>query len=154
MTRQKLYKEYVAERINRDVGLWAPVKRQNNKMFTSANKTTDMKETKDLYGRRMVLARSNRDMDQKEEIGNKEFTLTPRALCAPDGSVLPCTNKSKLIHLLEQLASEKTVQSNSLQDEATEEDHLNHSERVSVVDEIVLVQKLTKKPAAIVIQRS
>ena len=46
----------------------------------------------------MVLTRSSRDIDQKHAIGNYKFTLTPRALCAPDGSILPCTDKSKLIH--------------------------------------------------------
>ena len=124
-TGQKLYKEYVAERINGDVSLWVPVKRQNNKMFTSGNKkhavtvrdkTIDMKETKYRYGRLTVLAMPNRDVDQKKAIGNYEFTLTSRALFAPDGSVLPCTDKSKLIHLLERLASAKTAQGESLQD--------------------------------------
>lgn len=79
--------------------------------------------------------------------------MTPRALFASDGSVLPCTDKSKLIHLLEQLASEKTAQGDSLQDEATEEDNLNPSKRVAVVDGMVLVQKLTKKPATMVTVR-
>ena len=32
-TREKLYEEYVSERINGDVSLWAPVKKQNNKTF-------------------------------------------------------------------------------------------------------------------------
>ena len=57
------------------------------------DKTVDLKETKDLYGRLMVLARSNRDINQKDAIGNYEFTLTPRALFAPDGTVLPCQDK-------------------------------------------------------------
>ena len=57
---QKLYKDYVTERINGDVSLWAPVKKQNNKMYMSGNKkhtvkvrdqTVDLKETKHLYGR-------------------------------------------------------------------------------------------------------
>ena len=68
--------------MNEDVNLWAPVKRQN-KMLTSGNKrhtvqvrdkTIDMKETTDLYGRLMVLPRSNRDVDQKDAIGNYEFS--------------------------------------------------------------------------------
>ena len=59
----------------------------------------DLKETKDVYGRLMVLARSNRDISQKEAIGNHEFTVTPRALFASAGTILPCLNKSKLIHL-------------------------------------------------------
>ena len=35
---QKLYEDYVAERINGDVSLWAPVKKQNNVMFLSGSK--------------------------------------------------------------------------------------------------------------------
>ena len=74
------------------------------------DKTVDLKETKDLYGRLMVLARSNRDISQKDAIGNYEFTLTPRALFAPDGTVLPCQDKSKLIHLLIKLAKDEESQ--------------------------------------------
>lgn len=67
-TGQKLYEDYVSERINGDVSHWAPVKKENNKMFLSGNKkitvklrdnTVDLKETKDLFARLMVLARSN-----------------------------------------------------------------------------------------------
>ena len=70
---QKLYEDYVAERIIGNVSLWAPVKKQNNKMYMSSNKklavkirdkTVDLQETKNLYGRLMVLARSSRDIDQ------------------------------------------------------------------------------------------
>ena len=61
---QKLYKDYVIERINGDVSLWAPVKKQNNKMHMSGSKKqtvkihdqiVDMRETKNLYGRLMVF---------------------------------------------------------------------------------------------------
>jgi len=62
-------------------------------------------ETKDLYGRLMFLARSSNDIKQKEAIGNHEFTLTPRAVYAPDGTILWCMNKSMLIHLLNKLAT-------------------------------------------------
>lgn len=63
---QTLYEKYVGEQINGNVSLWAPMKRQNNKMFTFGNKKhavkvhdhiIDMKETKDLYGRLIVLVR-------------------------------------------------------------------------------------------------
>ena len=65
---------------------------------TIRDQSVDLKETKYLYGRLMMLARSSRDIDQKDAIGNYEFTLTPRALFAPDGSIIPCTDKPKLIH--------------------------------------------------------
>ena len=75
-TGQKLYEDYVSERINGDVSLWAPVKKEKNLMYMSGNKkhtvkvrdkTVDLKETKALYGRLMV-ARSNRDIDQKQAV--------------------------------------------------------------------------------------
>lgn len=37
-TGQKLYEEYVSERINGHVSLWAPVKKENKKIFLSGNK--------------------------------------------------------------------------------------------------------------------
>ena len=64
------------------------------------DKTVDMKETKDLFGRLVVIARSNRDIDQKQPVGTYEFTLTPRSLFSPDGEVLSHCDKSKLIHEL------------------------------------------------------
>ena len=87
-SEQKLYEDYVAERINGKISLWEPVKKQNNKMYMSSNKklavkihdkTVDLQETKNLYGRLMVLARSSRDIDQKHCFNNYEFTLRPRA---------------------------------------------------------------------------
>ena len=152
---QKLYEDYVSERINGDVSLWAPVKRENNKMYMSGikkytvkvrDKTIDLKETKSLYGRLMVLARSNRDIDHKQAIGTYEFTLTPRALFTPSGSMLMCSDKSKLIHALEKLVTPGT-------DEQTNKEAGNltvdvgvscQSQRIAVVDEMVLVQKLAK----------
>ena len=92
-------------------------------MFLSGNKqqtvkirdqSMDLKETKDLYGWLMVLAKSNRDIDQKSAIGNFEFTLTPRALFAPDGSILPCAEKSKLIHCLEKLEKNNKTDQNAV----------------------------------------
>ena len=101
-----MYEEFVAERINGNVSLWVPVKKVNNKMYMSNNKklavkvrdkTVDLQETKNLYGRLMVLARSSRAIDQKQCTSNYEFTLTPRAFLAPSGSLLLCNDKSKLV---------------------------------------------------------
>ena len=171
VTGQKLYEDYVAERINGDVSIWAPVKKVNNKMFLSGSKkttvkirdkTVDLKETRDLYGRLMVLARSNRDLNQRDAIGNYEFTLTPRALFAPDGTVLPCHDKSKLIHLLSKLAKESAPEEDNPDSEAGSTIHQHamdtrttdtgdsQSRKIALVDGMVLVQKLTKKPATIV----
>ena len=127
-TGQKMYEDYVTERINGNISLWAKVTNVGNKMFMSGNKTTtiklrdktiDLKETKDLYGRLMILAKPTRDIDQKGAIGNHEFTLTPRSLFPPDGSMLRCTDKSKLIRLLEMLGKEAALELGRLPSEET-----------------------------------
>ncbi|CAK6975647.1 hypothetical protein KUCAC02_002633%2C partial [Scomber scombrus] len=83
-TGQKLFEDYVSERINGDVSLWAPVKKENNKMFLSGNKkitvklrsnTVDLKETKDLFARLMVLARSKKDLVFEENNHEEADTL-------------------------------------------------------------------------------
>ena len=63
------------------------------------DKTVDLKETKDLYGRLMILAKSTRDIDQKAAIGNHEFTVTVTqiSLFSPDVSILRSTDTYKLI---------------------------------------------------------
>ncbi len=92
------------------------------------DQTVDLKETKNLYSRLMVLTRSNRDIDQRNAVGNYEFTLTPRALFAPDGSMLPCTDKSKLIHNLEKLTNTDETNQHRENPAASEQD--NNTDRV------------------------
>ena len=77
----------------------------------------DVKETKDLYGRLMVVARSSRDINHKEAIGNHEFTVTPRALFASDGTILPGLDKSMLIHRLNKLATAENPQEDQQPDD-------------------------------------
>ena len=66
-TDQNMYEDCVTERTNGNISLWAKVMKVGYKMFISGNKTTpiklrdktvDLKETKDLYGGLMILAKS------------------------------------------------------------------------------------------------
>ena len=66
-TGQNMYEDYVTVRSNGNIGLWAKVTKVGYKMFMSSNKTTpiklrdktlDLTETNDLYGRLMILAKS------------------------------------------------------------------------------------------------
>lgn len=102
---------------------------------------------KDLYGRPLVLSRS-RDIDQKKAIGNYEFTQVPRALFASDGEILPCTDKSMLIHRLEKLVEENAETENLEAAEAEQESGTSqmHHHRIALVDGMVLLHNLTKKP--------
>ena len=87
-------------------------------------------------------------MFKKNSVDNYEFTLTPRALFAPDGSMLMCTDKSKLIHDLEKLTS--TVDGNDHNEmlAPNEQDGLAltspANSKIAIVDGMVLVQKMMK----------
>ena len=125
------------------------------------DQTVDLKETTNLYGVVMVLTRSNRDIDQKNAVGNYEFALTPRALFAPDGSMLPCTEKSKLIHNLEKLVNtEEQTETPAANEQDDDRDPISSSAtsstiaKIAIVDGMVLVQKMTKKRDIRYIERS
>ena len=90
----------------------------------------------------------------KECNSHYEFTLIPRALFAPDESMLRCTDKSKLIHNLVKLSNanetnEKTeTPTVDKQDDDDDRDAPVTSltyPRIVVVDWIVLDQKMTIK---------
>ena len=103
------------------------------------NHTIDMKETKKLHGYLMLLTRSNRNIHQKNTLGNYEFTLTPRAIFAPN----------KLIHDVEKLASMVDQNDHNELSASYQQDSLSltypaNVKIIIVVDGMVLVQKLTK----------
>ena len=114
---QQLYQQYVEERITSGrVSLWAPIKRAGIKHFRSSNCTqmskkdvTDLKESKALFGRLMVIAKSERMIDLEEAIGTYEFSVAPRAFFASDASCLPSSTKSQLTKLLSGLVNEDSV---------------------------------------------
>jgi len=60
------------------------------------DKTIDMKETIDLYGRLMDLARISRNVDKKEAIRNYEITLMPRAFFTTSKIWLPYRDSSSM----------------------------------------------------------
>ena len=112
-------------------------------MYMSGNKKQTgkrlhLKETKDLYERLMVLARSNR-RDQKQAVVTYEFTLTPWSLFAPDGSVLLCSDK--LIHALEKMVTTDTDHADQ-QEQPDESTHSTTSDanhcKIAVVDGMVM----------------
>ena len=83
-------------------------------------------------------------------------TLTLRALFAPDGSILPCTDKSKLIHYLEKMGKNKETHENAQTpayeehvDEAETSSAPSKSPQIVIVGGMVLVQQMANKPGTI-----
>ncbi|KAK5915520.1 hypothetical protein CesoFtcFv8_001103 [Champsocephalus esox] len=113
----------------------------------------------------MEMSASGPPFNQKEAIGNYEFTLTPRALFASNGTILPCHDKSKLISLLEKRTREdvphedhqlpqagSTTHQDPMDTGFTDTTSTDQSSRkkIALVDGMVLVQRLSKKPSTVV----
>src|SRR6218665_1754676 len=91
------------------------------------------------------LGQSRRDINQKEAIGSYEFTLTPRALFAPDGTILRCMDKSKLIHLLNKLTTTQPLpQDDELPEDGMDTTQNVPSRKIALVDGMVLPQQMAK----------
>jgi len=70
-----------------------------------ADKVIELKENRSLFARMTIAARSRPDIDIQEAIGTYEFSSISRSLFGPDGSVLPCKDKSKLLNAVENVAT-------------------------------------------------
>ena len=56
----------------------------------------------------MTICNSRPEVDIKEAIALYEFSVVPRSLFAPDGTMLHCPSKSALMHILEKLPGESS----------------------------------------------
>jgi len=107
------YQKFVAERVTGNENLWAKMTKVKLLSWNASAKeitlkdsseTVILKATSSLFARMLVIARSSRaDVDLEEVIGTHEFSYTNRVLMEPDGSIHPTTDKSTIIHLLENL---------------------------------------------------
>ena len=100
----------------------------------------------------MVLARLNpnnnlkKTIDLKNVVRNYKFTLTPWALFAPDGSIIHCSDKLKLIHYLKKnpIETHENVQASAFEEhvaEAGPSSALSKSPQIAIVDGMVLIQQ-------------
>ncbi len=72
----------------------------------SGSDIVSLKATTSLFARLLVIARSNRDdVDLEDVIGVHELSNTNQILLRPDGTLHPTTDKSKVISLLEDMTN-------------------------------------------------
>lgn len=162
---QQKYTAFVNERINtQEVNIWARMTKVQLKTWKSARKTVkhkladkivEMKDDRSLFARMMIVARSRPELNLKEAIGQHEFTVLPRALFAIDGTLLPCTDKSKLMSILEELPNHdkskdgQQVENTTVADvqpETSTESVLLPQKKVTVMDGMAIVQAMGKPP--------
>lgn len=145
----KLYQTFTDERIKAGkVSLWASMKKRKLETckcmgkvikVKSTQKVIEMKEDRSLFARLMMVCKSRPDVDIKEAVGLYEFNVVPKSLFASDGTMLHCSCKSSLMHILEQLNDEtRSFVENVDQDTEVQ------VKRVAIIDGMAEVQALDK----------
>ena len=134
------------------MSIWNSVKKEKNLMWMAGNitlkfkirdKNFEFKESKDIFGRLLILSQSGREIDRKQAISTYEFTMTPMSLFTPDGKILPCTEKSKLMQAIDEVSTEEHLTTL----EPTSDEQMDP--KIAVVDGMNLLQRLTTKMTAV-----
>ena len=108
-----LYNEFISDRIQGSLSIWSPMKKYGLKTFKTqmkavkskvAGKLFEMKEEKNLMARFLLAARKRPELELEQCIGEYEFSVVPRSLFSADGQPLPCIDKAKLMHHIEEMA--------------------------------------------------
>jgi len=142
------YLRFVKERLTGNENLWSKMTKVKLLSWSASAKEIKLnagseavilKATSSLFARMLVIARSSReDIDLEAVIGTHEFAYTNRVLMKPDGSIHPTTDKSTVIHLLENLvqADSDTTQ------EATTHKPTEEKGCCLIVDGMAVLQEL------------
>jgi hypothetical protein len=105
---------FVEQRICGNTNLWDRMTKVKFLNWEDACKTIKLKDnagqvalkaTNSLFARMLMIAKSNRQIDLEDVVSNHEFTAINPTLMNSDGSLIPCTGKSELIHILEGLVA-------------------------------------------------
>lgn len=145
---KKLLKTYVDERIKTTkVNVWSRLKKRKLLTWKSANKkmkiktddkVVELQEDRSLFARMMMVCKRRPEIDIKEAVGVYEFSVVPRSLFASDGTMLCCSTKSVLLHILERQNTCAPT------DDNTTSDVTDAPYKVDVVDGMAELQALDK----------
>ena len=114
---QNLYKKFISERLNGDGSVWSKLKKRKLATFRNQTKSINkkvgekiinLKEEKTLLSRFLIAARKRPELDLKFSLGNFEFSVVPKSLFTTDGQLLHSTDKSKVLHHIEDMANAST----------------------------------------------
>ena len=106
----------------------------------------ELKENRSLFARMAIAAKSRPEINLEQAIGNFELSGVSRSLFASDGSLLPATDKSKLLHILEHLPAEKANDDGT---DVTMQQAAEVPNKTLIVDGMVIVHQLAVKQYAI-----
>ena len=135
-------KSFVEERICGDSNLWDKIPKCKNIFWNATTKVLKLQAKSEvltirasagLMSRLLIIARSSRQIDLEDVIGNYEFSVSNRVLMKLDGSVHPTVDKSKVIALIEKLSTD-------VPDAAPIPDHYTNT--CLIIDAMAVVQEL------------
>ena len=99
-------------------------------------KVVQLKEEKSLLSQFLIASRKRPDLDLEYCLGNFEFSVVPKALFTTDGEPLACTDKSKILHHIEDLGK--------LQQQSQMETSETTGTSVLIIDGIAVLNQITK----------
>ena len=154
---KKLFETLVTDRIKTNkVNLWSPMKRRKLLTWKDSekvlklsckDKVIELKEDRSLFAKLMAVCKSRPEINIKEVIGQYEFSVAPRSLFAPDGTMLHCSAESALMTILVKLGGESSQRTTTgPQISANESVNMEPSSqmRVAVADAMTELQSLGK----------
>ena len=112
-----MFDTFKLERLQGEKSIWDPVVKRKLPTFAETAKTVQMKindkviqlkEEKQLMSKFVVASRSRDEIDLPYYFGKYEFSVVPRSLFRQDGSLILGTDKSAVMHEIEQLIKEDT----------------------------------------------
>ena len=143
-----LHKEFIQKRLHGDTSIWAPFKKRNFKNFktelnktfksTSQEKIVQLKEETSLISRFLITSRKRSEIDLEFCLGNFEFSVVPKALFTADGEPLPCMDKAKLLHQIEE--SVKKNNETNIPDNI----QLHQQHKVLILDGMAVINQFNK----------
>ena len=159
---KKLFETLVTDRIKTNkVNLWSPMKRRKLLTWKDSekvlklsckDKVIELKEDRSLFAKLMAVCKSRPEINIKEVIGQYEFSVAPRSLFAPDGTMLHCSAESALMTILVKLGGESSQRTTTgPQISANESVNMEPSSqmRVAVADAMTELQSLGKPDVAL-----
>ena len=97
------YQKFFAQRVPGNENLWAKTTKVKLLSWNASAKEITLKDSSETVILKATSSLFARMLVMEEVIGTHEFSYTNRMLMEPDGSIHPTTDKSTIIHLLENL---------------------------------------------------
>ena len=143
---EDLYKTFKEERFEGEKSIWDTLTKRKLSTFvnpkkpflsTARQKITEIKEEKKLLTKIVVASRSRNDIDLAAYLGAYEFTNVPRSMFRPDGSLLLGTDKSSILHEIE---NQIKITENSMEVDCRS----TENQSVIIFDGMAVVNRLKK----------